>query len=137
MYADLFEAVLARRWENEAVGLHGNIYYDSLADHSGIPRLALLLDDLHYLVDQLLELQLSYPAVSVGVNRSNQVIDVGEGGLLDVEGHGYSADQLPELVLLEESGVVHIEFFEGSSQLFGGHCDHFVRIHGLVINIMQ
>lgn len=128
-YADLFEAVLARRWENEAVGLHGNIYYDSLGDHSGILGLALLLDDLYDLMDQLLKLQLSDPAISVGVNRSHEVVDVGEGGLLDVEGHCYPADELPELVLLEVAGVVHVEFLEGCGQFLGGHCDHLVRIH--------
>lgn len=131
VYADLLEGVLARRWENEAVGLHGNIYYDSLADHSGILRLALLLDDLHDLMNQLLELQLGDPAIAVGVNRSHEVVDVGEGGLLDVEGHGDPADELPELVLLEVAGVVHVEFLEGCGQFFGGHCDHLVRIHGV------
>lgn len=64
-------------------------------------------------MDQFLELELSDPAVSIGVDRSDQVIDVGEGGFLDVEGHCDSADELTELVLLEVAGVVDVELFEG------------------------
>lgn len=80
-------------------------------------------------MDQLLELELSDPAVSVCVDRSHEVVDVGEGGFLDVEGHRDSADELAELVLLEVAGVIHVELFEGCGELLGGDCDHFVRIH--------
>jgi hypothetical protein len=71
--------------------------------------------------DQFLELCLSDPTVPVGVEGSNQIVDVCEGGFFNVEGHRYSADQLTELVLFEEAGVINVEFFERCCQLFGGY----------------
>ena len=74
--------------------LKANCYKSGLA----IP---LLFNDLYYLVNQLLKLDLGDPTVSVGVNRSHQIVNVSKGGLLDIECHGYAPNQLSELVLFQ------------------------------------
>ncbi len=98
--------------------------YESLG-----PPLPLLFNDLDDLDDELFELSLRDSSVAVCVERGHQIVDVCECGFFDVECHGDSANELAELVLFEEAGVVNIEFFESGSELLGGCCNHFVYVH--------
>jgi hypothetical protein len=78
---------------------------------------------------QLFELELCDSSVAVGVYAGDKVVDVRKGGLLHVEGHGNSADQLPKFIFLKKSRVVNIELFEGGGQFFGSGGDHFCCVH--------
>ena len=79
------------------------------------PPLPLLLNYLHDLDNQLLELCQCDSSVAVCVDGCHQIVDVWECGLFDVECHGDSPNELAKLVLFEETGVINIEFFEGGS----------------------
>lgn len=55
-------------------------------------------NDIDNISNQLIELLLSDIAVSVHIHWADEVIDVGKGRLLNVEGAGYLFYQLRKLV---------------------------------------